>query len=318
MSAAAGPPEDAEPVEQLSFTDLPSSLQHLVFALAASLHQAALRAADGQEQALALRRLDPRRVLPLVCRAWLAAAADADVLWRRVQLNLLTLTAETVPLFASWLHRHAAAVRCLVLYGRALPTVMAALDQHVDALAAALQAASGLQQLELSRALAAPLLARIDPLSLPRLQTVSVDLASSSSGSGSRGGSALRQRHGSSGGVSELEAATLSLLSLPALSELAIQSAIEVRGSAVSCAPMHGSGHPASRHPAPSLPAPIQPPPTHPPAPGSPAGQPPLAAGAAAPPTLCRHPRPCARTPAAAAGRALAPGQLAAVPKGWL
>lgn len=173
------------------------------------------------------------RVLPLVSRAFAQAAADADTLWRRVQINLLTLSAESTPRFVRWLDAHAPTMRCLVLYGRALPTVAAALAQSIDALAAAVQRAAGLEQLELPRALASPLLARLQPERLPRLRAVGVDLAPSrSSGGGEEGSSAAscrqRRRSRDGGGSSEVERATVNLLSLPALQELHIQSAIEV------------------------------------------------------------------------------------------
>lgn len=178
----------------------------------------------------------PCRVLPLVSRAFAHAAADADPLWCRIQLNLLTLSAESTPRFVRWLGAHAPATRSLVLHGRALPTVAAALAEHAAALAAAVQRAVGLEQLELPRALAAPLLARLAPQQLPRLRAVGVDLApdrSSSSGASSSSAASCRQRRrsregGPGGSLSELERASLNLLSLPALEELHIQSAIEV------------------------------------------------------------------------------------------
>lgn len=204
--------------------------------MAAAWPGAVAKGRGGSSTALLSSHVPPllhNRVLPLVSRGFLAAATDADVLWRRVQLNLLTLTADGVPRLARWLEAHAAAITCLVLYGRALPTVAAVLSQHMDALAAAVQGASRLQQLDLSRALAAPLLARLDPQRLPYLRAVAVDLApsssSESSSSGSSGGTS-RQRRSSGGGsgLSEIEVATLHLLSLPALQDLHIQSAIEV------------------------------------------------------------------------------------------
>jgi len=51
-----------------------------------------------------------QRVLPLVSRGFLAAAAEAEGLWRRVQLNLLTLSAERVPCLVRWLAAHAGTI----------------------------------------------------------------------------------------------------------------------------------------------------------------------------------------------------------------
>lgn len=48
-------------VSELGILDLDRSSLSIVFSLALSLHQAALRTAADQEQALALRRRDPRR-----------------------------------------------------------------------------------------------------------------------------------------------------------------------------------------------------------------------------------------------------------------
>ena len=138
-------------------------------------------------------------MLPLVCQRFLQASQAAATLWRRVQLNLLTLTAERVPAFASWLSAHAPAIRCLVLHGRALPSVDAALAEHADALAAAVQRATACERLALPLALSVRLLARLRPLDLPRLHTVGVDLAG-----GSRCGAARpseRRTSGSGGGA---------------------------------------------------------------------------------------------------------------------
>ncbi len=187
------------------------------------------------------------RVLPLVSRGFAQAAADADILWRHVQINLLTLSAESVPRFVRWLHAHAPAMRSLVLYGRALPTVAAALANNVDGLAAAVQRAAGLEQLDLPRALATSLLARLQPELLPRLRAAGADLApshssSSSSSSSVQNGSApgcrQRRRSRDGGGMSEVEQATVNLLSLPALAELHIQSAIDVRAEGVASQPL--------------------------------------------------------------------------------
>lgn len=52
---------------QLSILDLDcSSLSH-IFSLTLALHHAALRAAADQEHVLALRRRDPRRLVPCGC-----------------------------------------------------------------------------------------------------------------------------------------------------------------------------------------------------------------------------------------------------------
>lgn len=186
------------------------------------------------------------------------AAADAEPLWRRVQLNVLTLSAEAVPHLAAFLAARAPAIRCLVLHGRALPTVAAVLAQHVDALAAAVQGMSRLEQLDLPRALATQLLARLDPQRLPHLRAVGADLAptahtaaggapSAGSGGGGGGGYQSRRRRSGEGGsrpLTELERATANLLALPALAELRIQSAIEVGAVSPPCM------HPASDRPA--------------------------------------------------------------------
>ncbi|KAI3425055.1 hypothetical protein D9Q98_008433 [Chlorella vulgaris] len=133
--------------------------------------------ADEDDSAAPLRRCDPRRVLPLVSKAFLEACNEADGLWRRVQLDLTRLPARDVPRLSNWLHAHAASIRVLVLYGRALSSVDAALRKHVKRLAAAVGEASGLQQLYLARPLGAELFARMDPLGLPHLRSVGVDLA---------------------------------------------------------------------------------------------------------------------------------------------
>lgn len=168
------------------------------------------------------------RVLPLVSKAFLEAALNAAPLWRHVQLKLLTLSAERVPCFASWLAAHASSIRTLVLHGRALPTVASALDQCADVLAAALQQATGLLRLELPRALATPLLARLAPLQLPRLATVSVDLGAPGLGSSEGSCRERRRRSRDGGSMGEWEQAIVNLLSLPALTELSIQSTVEV------------------------------------------------------------------------------------------
>jgi hypothetical protein len=112
-----------------------------------------------------------------VSKAFLEACNEADGLWRRVQLDLTRLPARDVPRLSNWLHAHAASIRVLVLYGRALSSVDAALRKHVKRLAAAVGEASGLQQLYLARPLGAELFARMDPLGLPHLRSVGVDLA---------------------------------------------------------------------------------------------------------------------------------------------
>jgi hypothetical protein len=163
------------------------------------------------------------RVLPLVCKSFLAACEHAAQLWQRVQLSVLTLSAERLPCFVSWLAGHAPALRALVLHGRPLPTVEAALREQAGALAAALQAARGLQELELCRPLGAAVLARVDPLRLPCLRSVGVDFAAVGA---SRSGGGRGQRAQEAG---EAEAATVNLMRLPALSELLLLSCLDVR-----------------------------------------------------------------------------------------
>jgi hypothetical protein len=163
------------------------------------------------------------RVLPLVSKSFLQASLEAADLWARVQLNVLALTADRLPCLLRWLDSHAAAIRSLVLYGRPLPNVAAALSQHVGGLAAAVQKASRLEQLDLPRSLGAAVLARIDPLQLPCLRAVGIDL-SGSRGSSSSSADTGRINSSGSGGLSELEQATVNLLMLPALSELLAQS----------------------------------------------------------------------------------------------
>lgn len=157
------------------------------------------------------------RVLPLVSKGMLQASLDADALWSSIQINLLTITPLTAPHLAPWLERRAAAVRCLVLHSRPLPTAADVLSRHLGALAAAVQQCRGLQRLELSLSLAAPLLARIDAQRLPCLRLVAAELDSSSSSG-----------DGSSSRFEQLGAATAALLSLPALAELRLQSGIHV------------------------------------------------------------------------------------------
>lgn len=174
------------------------------------------------------------RVLPLVSRGFLAAANASHALWRRVQLNVLSLSAERVPLLARWLGRHAATLRCLALHGRALPTVEAALLGQLAPLAAAVQAAgeAGLEALELPRPLGTALLAQLNPASLPFLRLVAVDLAPShraAHGGGSENVRELRRRR-SVGGLGEEERAALCLLHLSALEELLVQPSLDVSG----------------------------------------------------------------------------------------
>jgi hypothetical protein len=259
---------------QLSLIDvLPAHVVSSIFCEALQLHEAALRAADGPEDTLQLRRRDPRRlvarqlvadgatrspptrgrspagtplrtltqplhslcpacrVLPLVSKSFLQASLEAAGLWARVQLNVLALTADRLPCLLRWLDSHATAICSLVLYGRPLPNVAAALSQHVGWLAAAVQKASRLEQLDLPRSLGAAVLARIDPLQLPCLRAVGLDLSASRSSSSSSSGSGRISSSGS--GLSELEQATANLLMLPALSELLAQSRpLEVGGRA--------------------------------------------------------------------------------------
>lgn len=177
------------------------------------------------------------RVLPLVSRGFLAAASASRTLWRRVQLNLLALSAERVPSLVAWLSRHAAMLRCLSLHGGALPTVEAALLGQLVPLAAAIQAAgqAGLEALELPRPLGAAVLALLDPARLPRLRVVAVDLAPCRRPAS--GGSVERlqewQQRRASNGLGEAQRATLCLLHLPALEELLAQSNLDVSWGAV-------------------------------------------------------------------------------------
>ncbi len=177
------------------------------------------------------------RVLPLVSRGFLAAANASHTLWRRVQLNLLALSAERVPSLVAWLSRHAAMLRCLSLHGGALPTVEAALLGQLVPLAAAIQAAgqAGLEALELPRPLGAAVLALLDPARLPRLRVVAVDLAPCRRPAS--GGSVERlqewQQRRASNGLGEAQRATLCLLHLPALEELLAQSNLDVSWGAV-------------------------------------------------------------------------------------
>ncbi|KAL4447791.1 hypothetical protein ABPG75_005010 [Micractinium tetrahymenae] len=222
--------EASEP-PALSPLDLPSHLLDSILSLALQLHRQSLaRAEDGE--LFDLRKRDPRRVLPLVSRGFLAAADASHSLWRRVQLNLLALPADRVPPLVRWLHRHAAALRCLALHGRALPTVEAALLAQLAPLAAAVQAAgaAGLEALELPRCLGAAVLARLDPAGLVRLRAIAVDLAPSRPAAGGGGESVRERRRGrAEGQLSEAELATLCLLRLPALEELLVQSSLDGR-----------------------------------------------------------------------------------------
>lgn len=175
-------------------------------------------------------------MLPLVSKAFQEAANEAHGLWARVQLSMLTLMAGRMPCLVRWLGMHAPAIRVLVLYGRPLPSVEVALREHVDLVAAVVQQMTGLQQLDLARPLGAAVLARLEPRRLACLRSVGVDLAGGggSRGGGAGGGYAARRKRASEAG--EVERATANLLALPALSELLVQSCLEVKQGGSSCA----------------------------------------------------------------------------------